>query len=84
MAEDLAALSFEDALGELEQIVRGLEGGQQNLEEAILCFERGAVLRRHCEMKLAEAEARVQVIVDQGSAEGATAAPDAQATGPVQ
>ena len=70
MAEDLAALSFEDALGELEQIVRGLEGGQQKLEEAILCFERGAVLRRHCETKLAEAEARVQVIVEQGAADG--------------
>ena len=35
-------------------------------------------------MKLAEAEARVQVIVDQGSAEGAAVAPDAQATGSVQ
>jgi exodeoxyribonuclease VII small subunit len=78
MAEDLTALSFEDALGELEQIVRGLEGGQQKLEEAILCFERGAVLRRHCEAKLAEAEARVQVIVEQGAADAPVemAAPD--------
>ena len=78
MAEDLTALSFEDALGELEQIVRGLEGGQQKLEEAIVCFERGALLRRHCEAKLAEAEARVQVIVEQGSADGAAeiAVPD--------
>ena len=81
MAEDLTALSFEDALGELEQIVRGLEGGPQKLEAAILCFERGAVLRRHCEMKLAEAEARVQVIVEQGSADGAAAAADGPAAG---
>ena len=84
MDENVTALSFEDALGELEQIVRGLEGGQQKLEEAILCFERGAILRRHCEMKLAEAEARVQVIVEQGSAEGATAAPDGMAGEGVQ
>ncbi len=84
MAENLTALSFEDALGELEQIVRGLEGGQQKLEEAILCFERGAVLRRHCEMKLAEAEARVQVIVEQGSADNAAAAPDGMSAGAVQ
>ena len=84
MAEDLATLSFEDALGELELIVRGLEGGQQKLEEAILCFERGAVLRRHCETKLAEAEARVQVIVEQGSAHGAAAATDGPAAGLVQ
>ena len=84
MAEDVTALSFEDALGELEQIVRGLEGGQQKLEEAILCFERGAILRRHCEMKLAEAEARVQMIVEHGSAEGATDAPNGMAGGIVQ
>ena len=59
----LDALSFEDALGELERIVRGLEGGQQKLEDAIVCYERGAALRRHCEGKLAEAEARVAAIV---------------------
>ena len=56
-------LSFEDALAELEHIVRGLEGGQQKLEDAITAYERGAALRRHCEAKLAEAEARVQAIV---------------------
>ncbi len=60
---DIAALSFEDALAELEKIVRGLEGGQQKLEDAIGAYERGALLRRHCEAKLAEAEARVQAIV---------------------
>lgn len=65
MADDIAQLSFEDALAELERIVRGLEGGQQKLEDAITCYERGTALRRHCEAKLAEAEARVQVIVQQ-------------------
>ena len=64
MAENVAGLSFEDALAELERIVRGLEGGQQKLEEAITAYERGAVLRRHCEAKLAEAEGRVQAIVE--------------------
>jgi exodeoxyribonuclease VII small subunit len=64
MADDVAGLSFEDALAELERIVRGLEGGQQKLEDAIGAYERGAVLRRHCEAKLAEAEARVQAIVE--------------------
>ena len=57
-------MSFEDALAELEQIVRGLEGGQQKLEESIAAYERGAALRRHCEAKLAEAEARVAAIVE--------------------
>lgn len=60
---DVAKLSFEDALAELETIVRGLEGGQQKLEDAINAYERGAALRRHCEAKLAEAEARVAAIV---------------------
>jgi len=60
---EVARMSFEDALAELELIVRGLEGGQQKLEDAITCYERGAALRKHCEAKLAEAEARVAAIV---------------------
>ena len=62
-APEVAALSFEDALAELERIVRGLEGGQQRLDDAIAAYERGTRLRRHCEAKLSEAEARVQAIV---------------------
>lgn len=60
---DVSGLSFEEALSELEQIVRGLEGGQMKLEDAIFCYERGTALRRHCEAKLADAEARVSAIV---------------------
>jgi exodeoxyribonuclease VII small subunit len=60
---DIAALSFEDALAQLEAIVRGLESGQQKLEDAIAAYERGAALKTHCEAKLAQAEARVQAIV---------------------
>ena len=64
VAIDVASLSFEDALAELDRIVRGLEGGQQKLEDSIGAYERGAALRRHCETKLAEAEARVAAIVE--------------------
>jgi exodeoxyribonuclease VII small subunit len=60
---DIVGLSFEDALAALESIVRGLESGQQKLEDAITAYERGAALKKHCEAKLAEAEARVQAIV---------------------
>jgi exodeoxyribonuclease VII small subunit len=60
---DIAAMSFEDALAALENIVRGLESGQQKLEDAISAYERGAALKKHCEQKLSEAEARVQAIV---------------------
>lgn len=65
MPEAVNALSFEDALSELERIVRALEGGQLKLEDAIAAYERGATLRRHCETKLAEAEMRVRAIVHQ-------------------
>lgn len=60
---DIAAMSFEDALAELEQIVRRLEAGQVRLDEAIQCYERGAQLKRHCEKKLNEAQQRVDRIV---------------------
>ena len=60
---DIATMSFEDALAELEQIVRRLEGGQVKLDEAIQSYERGAQLKRHCEIKLNEAQQRVDRIV---------------------
>lgn len=60
---DIAALSFEDALGELERIVRQLEEGKGRLDEAIDAYTRGISLKRHCEGKLAEAQARVDSIV---------------------
>ena len=57
-------LTLGDALAELEDIVKSLEGGKGSLAQAIADYERGATLRRHCEQKLAEAEAKVQAIVD--------------------
>lgn len=60
---DIAKLSFEDALAELEAIVRQLEEGKGKLEEAIKAYARGAALKRHCEAKLAEARAKVDKIV---------------------
>ena len=61
---ELTGMSFEDALQELEEIVRSLEGGKGSLAQAIADYERGAALRQHCERKLAEAEAKVQAIVE--------------------
>jgi exodeoxyribonuclease VII small subunit len=76
MQDEIISLSFEDALAELERIVRGLEGGQQRLEDAIAGYERGAALRQHCERKLAEAEARVQAIVERADGSLALKAAD--------
>lgn len=59
---EVAKLSFEEAMTELEKLVRQLEDGRAKLEDAIGAYERGALLRRHCEAKLREAEARIQQI----------------------
>ena len=60
---DIAKLSFEEALQELEQIVKRLEGGTGKLDDAIQSYERGTLLKRHCEAKLREAQARIDKIV---------------------
>lgn len=59
---DIAKLSFEDAMAELEKLVRQLEDGKAKLEDAIGAYERGTMLRRYCEAKLREAEARIEQI----------------------
>lgn len=65
MAEsaDIAALSFEDALSELEKIVQRLEAGDVPLEDSIRIYERGAALKAHCEAKLKAAQLKVEQIV---------------------
>ncbi|MEL0107283.1 MAG: exodeoxyribonuclease VII small subunit [Rhodospirillales bacterium] len=60
---DIAKMSFETALDELETIVRKLEEGETKLEDAIKSYERGAHLKRHCEAKLQEAKTRVDKVV---------------------
>lgn len=60
---DIASLSFEEALAELERIVRQLEEGKGPLDAAIDAYSRGSLLKTHCEAKLAEAQARVDRIV---------------------
>jgi exodeoxyribonuclease VII small subunit len=61
---DIATLTFEQALAELEGIVKALESGAGALEASVAAYQRGAALRAHCERKLAEAEQKVQAIVE--------------------
>ena len=56
-------MSFEAALEELENIVRELETGDGDLDTSINGYTRGVFLKKHCEMKLKEAEARIEKIV---------------------
>jgi exodeoxyribonuclease VII small subunit len=62
-AAEIATMSFEDALRELEQIVHRLEAGDVPLEDSIRIYERGAALKAHCETRLKEAELKVEKIV---------------------
>jgi exodeoxyribonuclease VII small subunit len=59
---DIAKMSFEEALGELEKLVKQLEDGRAKLDDAIGAYERGALLKRHCETKLRAAQARIEQI----------------------
>lgn len=62
LPSDIAQMSFEEALAELEQIVKRLERGDAKLDEAIDAYERGARLKDRCEALLNEAQRRVEKI----------------------
>ena len=59
---DIAALSFEKAVAELESIVNRLERGDVALDESIAIYERGEALKKHCETLLSAAENRIEKI----------------------
>jgi len=61
-AKAVQSLSFEEALTELESIVRNLETGSSALETAIDSYERGTLLKAHCEKKLRDAQAKIEKI----------------------
>ena len=62
---DIKKLSFEEALSELEGIVDSLERGDIDLEDSISIYERGVVLKAHCESKLEKAKMKVDKIITQ-------------------
>jgi len=71
-AADLSQMSFEDALKALEDVVRKLESGEVPLDDSISLYERGELLRKHCQARLDAAQARIEKIV---------AGPDGKAVG---
>ena len=60
--DTIESLSFEDALTQLETIVRALETGKAPLESSISAYERGVALKKHCETKLRDAQAKIEKI----------------------
>jgi exodeoxyribonuclease VII small subunit len=62
-------LKFEEALARLEEIVRSLEQGEAALDEALVLFEEGVKLARFCNTKLDEAEAKIEIMLEDGKIE---------------
>lgn len=71
-APDISALTFEQALQALEDVVKQLESGEVALDDSITLYERGEALRAHCQARLDAASARIEKIV---------AGPDGRASG---
>ena len=59
---DIEKINFEEAMQELETIVSSLENGSIELEESIKQYTRGIKLKKHCEEKLKEANAKIEEI----------------------
>jgi exodeoxyribonuclease VII small subunit len=57
-------LTFEEALKELEMIVKKIDSGQESLDSAIESFERGSRLKQHCQNKLEEAKLKIEKIIE--------------------
>ncbi|MGB1146411.1 MAG: exodeoxyribonuclease VII small subunit [Alphaproteobacteria bacterium] len=62
LPDDIKAMSFEQALEELRGIVDGLERGDGSLDQSIKAYERGSLLRMHCDAKLREAQMKIEQI----------------------
>lgn len=62
----LTPKSFEKGIEELEAIVQELECGELSLEDSILLFEKGITLSNACRQQLAEAENRVEILLQKG------------------
>jgi exodeoxyribonuclease VII small subunit len=59
-----STIDFEKALEELETLVERMEQGESSLEDSLKDFERGIELTRSCQAALAEAEQKVQILLE--------------------
>lgn len=60
---DLKSITFEAALEELQAVVKEMESGELTLEQALQRFERGVILTRTCQERLADAEQKVELLM---------------------
>lgn len=71
--KSVADLSFEEALQELESIVRKLEDGNMPLADSVKIYERGILLKNHCEAHLKSAQLKIEEVM--GSAQNVETKP---------
>lgn len=64
MARKKAALDFEQSLADLQSLVERLENGELSLEDSLAAFEQGIRLTRDCQSALAQAEQKVQILLE--------------------
>ena len=62
--------NFEEALGELEEILNEIESGEVGLEESLAKYERGQFLIQHCRATLSKAEKQIESLNQQQPAAG--------------
>tara|TARA_B110000503_G_scaffold143239_1_gene243457 strand:- start:8373 stop:8609 length:237 start_codon:yes stop_codon:yes gene_type:complete len=63
-SKSIEKMSFEQALAELEEIVKKIDTGQENLADAVSSFERGVLLKEHCESMLKAAKLKIEKITN--------------------
>lgn len=73
--DDLSAMSFEQAMAALEEVVARLESGNASLEQSIELYTKGTALKAHCEAKLKDAQAKIEKITLDASGNAAGTAP---------
>ncbi len=62
MSKSIEKMTFEEALTELENIVKKIDSGQENLADAVSSFEFGVALKNHCEKMLKEAKLKIEKV----------------------
>lgn len=65
MSKNTPIKNFETNLKELEELVEALESGDLSLEASLAYFEKGVTKTQACQKALADAEQRVNVLIEQ-------------------
>lgn len=63
MGNQKKTMTFEEAMGKLEEAVAELESGKLTLDEALATFEQGITLVKQCRKELDRAEQKIEVLL---------------------